>query len=109
MLASRRMKFDGFDWDSGNERKCQKHGLEKTEIEYFFLKKKVHTAPDIKHSISEQRFLAIGLGVKHKPIVVAFTFRKITSKVFIRPISARYMNKKEIKKYAKIFEENKNK
>ena len=27
------IKTDGFDWDQGNENKCQKHGLTKTEIE----------------------------------------------------------------------------
>jgi uncharacterized DUF497 family protein len=33
----RQMKFDGFDWDSGNRAKCQKHGVSIAEIESLFL------------------------------------------------------------------------
>ena len=102
------MKFEGFNWDFGNEEKCQKHGLAKTEIECLFLKGQVYVAPDIKHSAAEERFLAIGKGSKNKLIVVAFTFRKSADQVFLRPISARYMNKKEVKQYEKTFEKNKN-
>ena len=28
-------KIDGFDWDEGNEQKCQKHGLAKRDIKAF--------------------------------------------------------------------------
>ncbi len=74
----------------------------------FFLQKKVYIAPDVKHSDEEERFLAIGEGPKNKLIVVAFTFRNISNKKLIRPISARFMNKKEVQKYEKTFKKNKN-
>ena len=95
------MKFEGFNWDTGNTDKCQKHGLNQEEIEDFFQQKKIYVAPDIKHSSLEERFLAIGKGSKNKLIVVAFTFRDQSGKKLIRPISARFMNKKEVQKYEK--------
>jgi uncharacterized DUF497 family protein len=30
------MEFAGFDWDRGNQKKCQKHGLSIAEIESVF-------------------------------------------------------------------------
>ena len=41
------MQFEGFNWDTGNTDKCQKHGLTKEEIEQFFQQKKIYVAPDI--------------------------------------------------------------
>ncbi len=32
------MEFKGFDWDSGNRDKCQKHGVSIAEIEGLFAK-----------------------------------------------------------------------
>jgi hypothetical protein len=31
------MEFDGFDWDTGNLAKCEKHRLTREEIEAVFL------------------------------------------------------------------------
>ncbi|MEB3310504.1 MAG: BrnT family toxin [Snowella sp.] len=98
---------DGFDWDQGNENKCQKHGLSKIEIETLF-KSQVWVAPDLKHSDHEQRYLAIGRSVTGKPIFVAFTLRTNGEKSLIRPISARYMHQKEIEKYEQAFTSNNN-
>ena len=102
------MKIEGFNWDTGNTNKCQKHGLTKKEIEKFFLQKRVYIAPDIKHSFDEERLLAIGVGPKKRMIVVAFCFRSQQDRQLIRPISARFMNKKEVQQYEKEFKENKN-
>ena len=102
------MRIEGFDWDSGNTDKCQKHGLVKKEIEWFFTQEKIYVAPDIKHSSHEERFLAIREGPKNKLIVVAFTFRIQGAQTLIRPISARFMNKKEVQKYEETFKKNKN-
>lgn len=104
-----RVKFEGFNWDRGNSSKCTKHGLSREEIEKFFLQKEVYVAPDLKHSSEEERFLAIGKGVKNKLIVVAFTFRNRNGKKTIRPISACFMNKKEVQKYEETFKKNKDK
>jgi len=76
------MKFEGFNWDSGNIDKYQKHGLTQEEIECFFKRKKIYVAPDIKHLAIEEQFLAIGKGSKNKLIVVAFTFRNQRGKNF---------------------------
>lgn len=89
----------GFDWDDGNRKKCQKHGLSIKIIEAFFKQKKVLVAPDIKHSHKERRYLAIGRASNKKPMIVVFTLRDFR----IRPISARYMHKKEAEKYEKIY------
>lgn len=54
--------------------------------------------PDIDHSGTETRFLAIGkANARH--VFVAFTLREIDGETFIRPVSARYMHKKEIDHY----------
>jgi uncharacterized protein len=94
------LEFDGFDWDDGNSEKCQKHGLSLEEIEAAFLNGP-RVAPDIAHSLDEDRFIAIGNSdFRDRPIFVAFTFRQIHSLTLIRPISARPMNDKEIARYA---------
>jgi uncharacterized DUF497 family protein len=89
------MKIIGFDWDDGNEGKCEKHGISVKEIEGFFYGGKFRVAPDIKHSAIEKRLFAVGLGMNGKPIYVVFVERE----GLIRPVSARYMHKKEWKRY----------
>ena len=89
---------DGFEWDEGNIAKCQKHGLSLEEIEAFF-RSKVFVAPDVKHSGEEERFLAVGSSRDGKPMFVVFTLRDN----LIRPISARYMHKKEAQNYEENF------
>lgn len=100
-------EVNGFDWDSGNIKKCQKHGVSIKEIEGLFSSPEIKTAPDIKHSDAEERFLAVGMSIKNRYILVAFTFRKNqTGEMLIRPISSRYMHNKEISQYEKNFTEN---
>ena len=93
---------NGFNWDKGNYEKCLKHGVSRNVIEDFF-KGEIWIAPDPNHSESEERFLGVGLSRFGRPMVVAFTFRKINGKKLIRPISARYMHEKEAKRYDKAF------
>ena len=88
----------GFDWDEGNRAKCAKHGVTLAEIEAVF-RCPHHMFPDDAHSGAEVRFLAIGRGDGPRPIFVAFTVREIGEETFIRPISARYMHRKEIDHY----------
>lgn len=89
----------GFDWDAGNRSKCRKHGLAPLEIEEFFKQESLYIAPDFKHSQKETRYLATGRSKKGRPMFVVFTLRKNAGGLLIRPISARYMHKKEAKKY----------
>jgi len=94
------MEFDGFDWDSGNRKKCQKHGVSVAEIESLFRDQPL-VGPDVSHSISEQRFRAAGRTAKGRALFVVFTWRTSASKLLLRPISARYMHRKEVEAYEK--------
>jgi uncharacterized DUF497 family protein len=89
----------GFDWDSGNRRKCRKHGLHLDDIEKFFRQSSLFVMPEIHHTRSEERYIAFGSSPKGRPMLVAFTFRIREEEILIRPISARYMHEKEAKKY----------
>ncbi len=89
---------DGFDWDAGNRNKCQKHGVALAEIEALLLARP-RIAPDLKHSGSEERYIAVGRNARGRPMFVAFTIRVKNSRRLVRPLSARYMHKKEIKGY----------
>ena len=88
----------GFDWDDGNRAKCCQHGVSIGEIENLFGHPH-RIAPDFAHSIAETRFLAIGSGGGPRPIFVAFTLRERGDERLIRPISARYMHRKEVASY----------
>jgi uncharacterized DUF497 family protein len=88
----------GFDWDRDNSLKVQKHGVSLAEIEAIF-EQPVAVFPDIAHSPHEERFIAIGENRVGRRILLVFTLRKRNSEMFIRPISARYMHKKEIEYY----------
>lgn len=58
----------------------------------------VRVAPDVAHSGEETRFIAIGKTHAGRALFVAFTLRN----GWLRPISARYMHEKEVRKYEKI-------
>lgn len=90
------MKFEGFDWNKGNIEKCQKHGVTIVEIESVFADR-VLILDDEENSETEQRFRAIGTTASGRMAFVVFTMREN----FVRPISARYMHRKEITKYEK--------
>ena len=90
----------GFQWDAGNVGKCQKHGISVAEIEALFSRQH-HLAPDVAHSTTETRFLAIGKGGGDRTILAVFTLRDEYGEKFIRPISARYMHLKEVEYYEK--------
>jgi len=59
--------------------------------------------PDTEHSQKEFRFRAIGRTEQERAIFVVFTMRRRAGERFIRPISARYMHKKEVEHYAKTY------
>jgi uncharacterized DUF497 family protein len=86
-----------FEWDAGNRAKCQKHGVSIEEIEAVFAHQP-RTSVDEAHSIDEERFIAVG-GVA-RPIFVVFTARDASGQRIVRPISARYMHRKELDRYA---------
>jgi uncharacterized DUF497 family protein len=92
---------EGFDWDSGNLAKCQKHGLAVADIEYVVSHAETLIFADPKNSAQEPRFIAIGKTAAGRFAFVVFTPRKRETKTVLRPIGARYMHDKEVKKYEK--------
>ncbi|MBA9083528.1 uncharacterized DUF497 family protein [Bartonella chomelii] len=54
--------------------------------------------PDVR----EERFRAIGKSYNERYIFLVFTFRTMNNKLFVRPISARYMHQKEIDFYENL-------
>jgi hypothetical protein len=90
----------GFDWDAGNRAKCQMHGVSTGEIEKLFARR--HTIRvDAGHSLVEERFKAIGRTDAGRFVFLVFTLRDRGGKTYVRPISARYMHRKEIEHYEK--------
>jgi predicted DNA binding CopG/RHH family protein len=89
------LKVGGFEWDRGNNAKCQRHGVSVGEIEELF-QNEPRVAPDPEHSQEEDRLLAVGRTNAGCPLFVAFTLRSREGRLLVRPISARYMHAKEI-------------
>ncbi|MFN9928647.1 MAG: BrnT family toxin [Phenylobacterium sp.] len=89
----------GFGWDEGNRAKCARHGVSIQDIEAAFATGP-RIAPDLRHSESEARYIAIGPALSGRLIFVAFTLRTRGHERLIRPISARFMHQKEIDRYA---------
>lgn len=87
-----------FDWDDGNREKCRKHGVSIEEIEHV-LSDRPLVAPDIRHSGPEDRFVAVGRTPAGRPLFVAFTIRGRDGRDLLRPVSARYMHRREIARY----------
>lgn len=88
----------GFDWDRGNRAKCQKHGVSIEDVEHL-MKSGPRIVPDMRHSRTEDRFIAVGRSLKGRPMFVAFTIRDKDGKRFIRPVSARHMHRRESERY----------
>ena len=93
-------RVSGFDWDEGNRAKCQKHGISITQIEALFAHNP-RIAPDPKHSVDEDRLIAVGEIDTGRPIFVAYTIRMKNRQRLIRPVTARYMHVKEVAAYEK--------
>jgi len=93
--------ISGFQWDEGNWPKCAKHGVSREEIEALFASEILAVHPTWDEGAEEERFLAIGVGPQERWLFVIFTLREIAGKTLIRPISARYMHKKEVEHYEK--------
>jgi uncharacterized DUF497 family protein len=92
------MVVEGFDWDKGNRGKCAKHGISVAQVESVF-RGPLAIGPDAKHSHSEERHWAVGKTNEGRWVFLVFTIRERHGKKLIRPISARYMHRKEVKHY----------
>jgi len=90
----------GFDWDAGNARKNEKHGVTQAEAEEVFLHRPLVVAPDAAHrAAGELRFHALGETRQGRRLHLTFTLRR--NGTLIRVISARDMHRKERAIYEK--------
>ena len=88
-----RTKITGFDWDEGNTRKNEKHGVSMAEAEQVFFNAPLLVLDDSRHSSPEPRFHALGKTDDTRLLHITFTVRHIGEK--IRVISTRDMHRKE--------------
>ena len=88
----------GFDWDEGNWPKCGKHGVSKAEIEHV-LRSSPFVLPDRYPPDRETRFDAVRQNADGRYVFVVFALRAKAGQRLIRPMSARYMHRKEIENY----------
>ena len=83
----------GFEWDEGNARKNQKHGVTQSEAEQMFFDSRLLVVPDPRHSRDEPRLHALGATIDGRLLHVTFTLR--ANETRIRVISARDAHRKE--------------
>jgi uncharacterized DUF497 family protein len=83
----------GFEWDDGNSRKNEKHGVSQSEAEEVFFNQALLVLEDGVHSEAEPRFHALGETQHGRRLHVTFTLRQLGT--VIRVISARDMHRKE--------------
>ena len=83
-------RFEEFEWDFGNARENEKHGVTQQQAEQVFLHQPLLLLEDPKHSGAEPRFHALGKSGDGRLIHVSFTVRGAGTN--IRVISARPMH-----------------
>ncbi len=83
----------GFEWDAGNARKNDKHGVSMAEAEQVFFNAPLLLLDDVAHSQSEVRLHALGTTDEGRRLHITFTLRRAGE--LIRVISARDMHRKE--------------
>ncbi|MBC7779972.1 MAG: BrnT family toxin [Proteobacteria bacterium] len=83
----------GFDWDDGNARKNDKHGVTQAEAEEIFFNQPLLMLDDLRHRDQEVRVHALGKTLDGRLLHVTFTLRG--GGTLIRVISARDMHRKE--------------
>lgn len=89
-----------FDWDEANDRSNhEKHGVSFREAATVFVDQSALLIEDPDHSITEQRFIILGMSRRLRILVVVHCFRE--QQGVIRLISARKATKNEMKSYGK--------
>lgn len=85
-----------FEWDHGNKNKNhKKHGVTDQECEETFFDFHKKILRDVFHSHHEDRYILLGETKGKRRLFIVFTMRSGR----IRVISARDLNKREIKLY----------
>ncbi|MCO5350338.1 MAG: BrnT family toxin [Bryobacteraceae bacterium] len=104
-MAARRdplLSCTGFEWDEDNLLKnWDRHRVSPEEAEDLFFNEPLVIRNDVRHSVREKRYYALGRTDTGRRLFVAFTIRKN----LIRMISVRDRNAKETAIYA-LHEEN---
>jgi uncharacterized DUF497 family protein len=83
----------GFEWDQGNARKNEKHGVSQSESEQVFFDPRLLMVADESHSRREPRYHALGMTFAGRRLHITFTLRNQATR--IRIISARPMHRRE--------------
>lgn len=83
----------GFDWDDGNARKNEKHGVSQSDAEEVFFNQPLLVLEDVRHGEHEARYHALGTTLEGRRLHITFTLRG--DGTLIRVISARDMHRKE--------------
>ena len=86
-------QITGFNWDDGNARKNEKHGVSMAEAEQVFFNAPLLLLEDSAHSQQEPRVHALGKTDEGRMLHIAFTLRQ--TGLLTRVISARDMHRKE--------------
>ena len=86
-------QITGFNWDDGNARKNQKHGVSMAEAEQVFFNAPLLLLEDAEHSQTEPRLHALGKTDQGRALHITLTLGQ--SDKLIRVISARDMHRKE--------------
>ena len=86
-------QITGFNWDEGNARKNEKHGVSMAQAEQVFFNAPLLLLEDAAHSQTEPRLHALGKSDDGRRLHITFTLRQ--SGALIRVISARDMHRKE--------------
>ncbi len=85
-------RCSGFAWDQGNRDKNRiKHNVYPVECEEVFFNQPLIIGDDPRHSLTEQRFYALGKTDAQRLLFIVFTIRNN----LIRVISARDMSRRE--------------
>jgi uncharacterized DUF497 family protein len=93
-------RITGFDWDDGNTRKNDKHGVAQAQAEEVFFNQPLLMLDDLLHRDQEARYHALGKTLEGRLLHVTFTLRG--GGTLIRVISARDMHRKERSVYEQV-------
>ena len=86
-------RITGFDWDDGNARKDDKHGVGQAQAEEIFFNQPLLMLDDLRHLEQEARYHALGKILDGRLLHLTFTLRG--GGTLIRVISARDMHRNE--------------
>ena len=83
----------GFQWDEGNARENERHGVSQGEAEEVFFDGRLLVVADMQYSMQEPRYHALGMTLDSRHLHIMFTLRDSMTR--IRVISPRDMHRKE--------------